>query len=84
MTRFFETGFIALVPIPDLKKGRHRAAPPVLVLGSALGSCPHVALSSAQAIVVVALLRQQWQAFDLSASLPSCFSGISPLFSCGF
>jgi hypothetical protein len=55
VTRFFESGFIALIPIPDLRKGRHRAAPPVLVLESALRSCPHVALSSAQAIVIVAL-----------------------------
>jgi hypothetical protein len=51
---------------------------PVLVIGSALRSCPHVALSSAQAIDHRSADFQPWQARDQSASLPSCFSGHSP------
>lgn len=42
-------GFSACVPIPKGEKaGRHKAAPSVLAPGSALGSVPTVALSSAQ------------------------------------
>ena len=47
MTRTFH-GFIALRPIPELRKGGILPPSPVLAPGSALGSRPRVALSSAQ------------------------------------
>ena len=41
-------GFIALWPIPEMRRGGIRPPSPVLAPGSALGSRPRVALSSAQ------------------------------------
>src|SRR5271157_2631457 len=54
--------FAAFVPIPKEKTGQHRAAPrTVLVPRSALGSCRHGALSSAQAIIHRSAIRRHWQ-----------------------
>ena len=59
-------GFNALMPIPKggKKVGRHLAAPSVLAPGSALGSVPTVALSSAQV--------------ERNYSMPAAVSGTKP------